>query len=88
MGENRISISEKDLYCIARLLQSCLHGFNQFTGCENCKFHCETKEDYAPNYEKNIFRLQDITGVDFGVQMDEIPSRFKKDKSRCGDSDF
>jgi len=88
MEEKKIRISEKNLYCIARLLQSCIHGYNQFTGCADCKYYCQTKEDYAPNYEKNIFRLQEITGVDFGVQADEIPIRFKNDKSRCGDSDF
>jgi len=93
MPDKKISIAEKDLYCIAKILQSSLYGQNQFAGCQFCRYQCHVKRenkviDLAPNYEKVIFRLQDITGVDFGVWRKEVLTRLKNDKSPCNDSDF
>ena len=87
MEEKRISISEKDLYCIARLLQSCLYATNRFIGCRYCKYNCDTETELSPNYDKVICRLQQVTGVDFDYK-DIVPERFKRDKSPCGDRDF
>lgn len=88
-----ISISEKDLYCIAKILQSSLFGQSQFDGCEFCRYQCHVQCEnkviaLAPNYEKVIFRLQDITGIDFGVWEKDVLKRLENDKSRCNDSDF
>ena len=82
-----VSISDKDIYCVAKLLQSGIYGANQFDGCQFCKYQCHTKNDLAPNYEKVIFRLQDITGVDFGIWDKPVLDRLKNDKSRCNNSD-
>lgn len=88
-----IAVSEKDLYCIAKILQSSIYGENQFDGCQFCKHQCHIKSenqitDLAPNYEKVIFWLQDITGVDFGVWNKEASDRLKNDKSCCNDAVF
>lgn len=88
-----ITVSEKDLYCIAKILQSSIYGENQFDGCQFCKYQCHIKfenqiMDLAPNYEKVIFRLQDITGVDFSVCKKPVSKRLKNDKNCCGDGVF
>lgn len=93
MSDKKISIAEKDLYCIAKLLQSSFFCENRFDGCQFCQYQCHVIKDnkvveLAPNYEKVIFRLQDITGVDFSVWQKDVLKRLKNDKSRCNDSDF
>ena len=93
MSDEKINIAEKDLYCIAKLLQSSFFGENRFDGCRFCQYQCHVTKgnkvvELAPNYEKVIFRLQDITGVDFGICHKAVLERLKNDKSRCGDSDF
>lgn len=88
MEKEKISISFKDLYCIARLLQSALilKG-NPYGGCQYCKYNCATKDDPAPNADRVRERLHDMTGVCvmYGYISNSI---LKEEKSRCGDSDF
>ncbi len=88
MDEEKISISFKDLYCIARLLQSALilKG-NPYGGCQYCKYNCAIKDDPAPNADRIRERLHDMTGVCvmYGYVDD---TTLEKENSRCGDSDF
>ena len=88
-GTDRVSISRKDLYCIARLLQSEKYAHEPFAGCKYCKQNCSTEKELLPNYERVLFRLQDMTGVYFGVAPMSTTDRLKNEKSRSvGDCDF
>lgn len=83
----KIQVEQKDLYCMARLLQSSLYGPNAIYGCLTCKFKCSTDVSF-PNFEKVLFRLQDLTGVDMSIYQIPFEERFKNEKSHCWDSDF
>ena len=85
----RVSISRRDLYCIARQLQSEKYARDPFKACQYCKYPCSTEEELLPNYERVQFRLQQMTGVDFGVGLKDIETRFSNEKSRSvADCDF
>lgn len=89
--DKKIKISEKDLYCVAKLLQGSIFAKDRFRGCEFCKHSClqdGKNVNPLPNYDKIIFRLQDITGVDFGVWEKSVVDRLKNDKAGCGDDCF
>lgn len=65
--------TEKELHCIARLLQGAIYGeHNVFDGCAFCKFNCATKEDPNPNYDKLLEKLTELTGVDLFPSRDRI----------------
>ena len=85
----RVSISRRDLYCIARQLQSEKYAHEPFKACQYCKYPCSTEEELLPNYERVQFRLQQMTGVDFGVGLKSNEERFSNEKSRSvADCDF
>lgn len=65
--KDKVTISRRDLYCIARQLQSEKYAHEPFKACQYCKYPCSTEDELLPNYERVQFRLQDLTGVDFGV---------------------
>ena len=70
--------TEKELHCIARLLQGAIYGeHNVFDGCAFCKFNCATTNDPNPDYDKLLKKLTAITGVDLSPnQARLIHSRF------------
>lgn len=63
--EEKPVLTEKDLHCIARLLQSAFTDAKHapFGCCEFCKYKCHTKEELAPNSDELRWKLQKLTGV-------------------------
>jgi hypothetical protein len=56
--------TEKELHCIARLLQGAIYGeHNVFDGCAFCKYNCQIEGDPNPDYEKTLEKLTRVTGV-------------------------
>ncbi len=87
--KDKVTISRWDLYCIARQLQSEKYAHEPFKACQYCKYPCSTEDELLPNYERVQFRLQDLTGVDFGMAHKSIEQRFANEKSRSiADCDF
>ncbi|MBR3722367.1 MAG: hypothetical protein IKN12_06330 [Selenomonadaceae bacterium] len=78
----RVSISRRDLYCIARQLQSEKYAHKPFEACQYCKYPCSTEEELLPNYERVQFRLQQMTGVDFGVGPRPLEKRLSGERVR------
>lgn len=90
MNENGIvSITFKDLYCIARLMQAYKYTGNPYSGCQYCKFSCTTdwKNNPLPNEDHVLMRLQDITGINL-MQPYVSKDILAIEKSRCGDNSF
>ena len=67
---SRTQLSEKDLHCIARMLQSALFADNIFYGCNFCNYknECFTGNIFDMNDTNVRKKLQEITGVDLGPQ--------------------
>lgn len=60
-----MKLTEKDLHCIARLLQGSIYGErgNAFDGCAFCKYRCKTEKDPAPYFDEVMNKLDKKTGV-------------------------
>lgn len=86
-GCDSVKISRKDLYCIARLLQASRFGRNIYVGCRNCKYKC-SEDASLPNFDKVMFRLQELTGIDMDVRTMPFEKRVRNEKSHCWHSDF
>lgn len=64
---NNQKLDEKDLYCIARMLQSVLFSDSLFYGCNYCRYRSKCFEGDKPaatHLEEVRRKLQDITEVD------------------------
>ena len=61
-----MELSEKELHCVARLLQGAIFSENFVNGCAFCKFKCKTEKDPAPHLDEIRIKLMDATGVDLG----------------------
>ena len=62
--DDKVTINRKDLYCLARLLQSAITRNGpekEFNGCQYCKIPCHNY-GRGGRVEK---RLRDLTGVNF-----------------------
>ena len=89
--KDRVTISRRDLYCIARLLQSEKYAHDPFAACQYCKYPCSTTNELLPNYERVQFRLQDLTGIDFGIGPCPLGKRLSGERVRSrsvADCDF
>lgn len=61
-----MELSEKELHCVARLLQGAIFSESFANGCAFCKFQCKTEKDAAPHLDEIRIKLMDATGVDLG----------------------
>ena len=61
-----MELSEKELHCIARLLQGAMFSKSFVIGCQFCKFRCKTEKDPAPHLDEVRIKLMTATGVDLG----------------------
>lgn len=64
-SENVIKLTDKDLHCIARLIQSAMFSKGAFSACMFCKY--EEECDTAEHSDVIRKKLMDETGVDLGV---------------------
>ena len=73
---SKTQLSEKDLHCIARMLQSALFADNIFYGCNFCNYknECFTGNIFDMNDTNVRKKLQEITGVDLGPQFNRKSS--------------
>lgn len=76
-----MELSEKELHCVARLLQGAIFSESFVNGCAFCKFRCKTEKDAAPHFDEIRMKLMDATGVDLGwggggiLRPDDFPYR-------------
>ena len=76
-------LNDKDLHCIARIIQSALFADSLFYGCQYCEY-CQ-KCFFEKNCEDSYFellrkKLQDITKIDLSIMCDpnNLEEKFKK----------
>ena len=81
----RKAMSDQDLHCIARLLQSTVFADSIFYGCQYCKYYNNcfpdgTMKNNDMHYDKIMKKLQDITGIDTspGYNRNNLEAKFKK----------
>ena len=66
---DRVTISRRDLYCIARLLKSANHALTEadsgglFNDCVKCRFQCGTESNPASTYDDVCKMLTRETGI-------------------------
>lgn len=60
-----MELNEKDLHCIARLLQGAVFGGkgNPFDGCEFCKYKCHLLDETASPHQKRYKELSPHYGI-------------------------
>lgn len=80
----RKEMSDQDLHCVTRLLQSALFADSIFYGCQYCKYYNNCFPDGAiknhdMHYDKIMKKLQDITGIDVSpcCNPDNLEAKFK-----------
>ncbi len=68
------NFTEKELHCIARLLQSACFGGNGnvFDGCDFCKYQCHNEQQLVPQYNVIMKKLEQITGVDLSPMSNKM----------------
>ena len=78
-------LSDQDLHCITRLLQSTIFADSIFYGCQYCKYYNScfpdgTMKNNDMHYDKIMKKLQDITGIDTspGYNRNNLEAKFKK----------
>lgn len=74
-------LSEKDLHCIARILQGCIYtDGDMFHCCKYCNYgrECtaEVKEKHTFHFDRVREKLQDITGVYLSIGSYDIEKKF------------
>lgn len=81
----RKEMSDQDLHCVTRLLQSALFADSIFYGCQYCKYYNNCFPDGAiknhdMHYDKIMKKLQDITGIDVSpcCNPDNLEAKFRK----------
>ena len=62
-----MELSEKELHCVARLLQSAIYSDGLFRGCRFCKYRCAKEKDLAPHFDILRQKLYEMTGVDLRI---------------------
>lgn len=86
MNKKEKELSDQDLNCITRLLQSVLFADSLFYGCNYCKYR---NECFNGNKPENMYidklrrKLQDITGLDLDFKCDRnnLETKFKNYQS-------
>lgn len=65
-GQTQEPLTEKELHCVARLLQGAIYGeeHNVFDGCAFCMYQCHNEIELAPNFELVMQKIMNKTGVD------------------------
>lgn len=81
----RKEMSDQDLHCVTRLLQSALFADSIFYGCQYCKYYNNcfpdgTIKNHDMHYDKIMKKLQDITGIDTspGYDRNNLEAKFRK----------
>lgn len=81
----KTELTEKDIYCIARIIQSSVFaGGWIFYGCQYCKYwkECEKSfenENWKMHYDVIMKKLQQITGLDMGLNASNLSEKFQRD---------
>ena len=86
--EHELDITDKDLHCVARLIQGTFYANQMFYGCQYCKYkdECVTPAilddghiDFNKLYDEVVrMKLQDLTGVRVAdVLGTDLEARFK-----------
>lgn len=78
MDSDTVTLTERDLHCIARLLQSALYGGDNnsvLVGCNFCRYKCFDEKEHkeiAPNYRAILRKFTAKTGVDLSPSSDGV----------------
>lgn len=82
----KTELTEKDIYCIARIVQSSVFAEGWiFCGCQYCKYwkdECEKSfdnENGKMHYDVIMKKLQQITGLDMGINASNLKEKFQRD---------
>ena len=82
-----MDLNQKDIYCMARIIQSSVFAKGQiFYGCQYCKYWDDGCEEYVNSkakrgefhYDVMMKKLQQITGLDMGKLVRNLPDKFKE----------
>ena len=80
-------LTKKDIHCMARIIQTSVFAKGQiFYGCQYCKYWNGGCEEYVNSkaksgefhYDVIMKKLQQITGLDMGIQVKDLPDKFKE----------
>lgn len=81
----KTELTEKDIYCIARIIQSSVFAEGWiFYGCQYCRYKnecekCFENENGKMNYDVIMKKLQQITGLDMGLNASNLSEKFQRD---------
>ena len=81
----KTELTEKDIYCIARIIQSSVFANGWiFYGCQYCKYwkECEKSfenENGKMHYDMIKKKLQQITGLDMEINASNLKEKFQRD---------
>ncbi len=82
-----MELTDKDLHCVSRLLQSSIFAESIFYGCNYCKYKNDCFDEAEPKEEMYIDmlrqKLQDITGIDLDpcYNCNDLEQKFKNYQS-------
>ena len=86
-----MDLNQKDIYCMARIIQSSVFAKGQiFYGCQYCKYWNDGCEEYVNSkakrgefhYDVIMKKLQQITGLDMGKLVRNLPDKFKEGSAK------
>nr|DAM38346.1 MAG TPA: Cas system-associated protein [Caudoviricetes sp.] len=79
----KTELTEKDIYCIARIVQSSVFAEGWiFYGCQYCRYKNECEkcfENEKMHYDVIMKKLQQITGLDMGLNASNLSEKFQRD---------
>ena len=81
----KTELTEKDIYCIARIVQSSVFAEGWiFYGCQYCRYKnecekCFENENGKMHYDVIMKKLQQITGLDMGLNASNLSEKFQRD---------
>lgn len=81
----KTELTEKDIYCIARIVQSSVFAEDWiFYGCQYCRYKnecekCFENENGKMHYDVIMKKLQQITGLDMGLNASNLSEKFQRD---------
>ena len=81
----KTELTEKDIYCIARIVQSSVFAEGWiFYGCQYCRYKnecekCFENENGKMHYDVFMKKLQQITGLDMGLNASNLSEKFQRD---------
>lgn len=82
-----MDLNQKDIHCMARIIQSSVFAKGQiFYGCQYCKYWNDGCEEYVRtkaengkfHYDVIMEKLQQITRLDMGKLVRNLPDKFKE----------